>query len=531
MTLRLLRPELSGNSYAREIDAALPRVLALADRDPLSPTLGYGDRQFWAWKLIDFPNGTFQGAVNGLSALLAADAFSSLVSKSDIVARIEEMLNATSRLMRRDGSFEEALPFEQSYCVTALVMYDALCAMMRMDEAIWTPSEAALSRLEKAIRFLIRRDETHGFISNHLATAAAALLRWDAICGDAAARRKAIDLHGRILDRQSDEGWFVEYGGADPGYQTLCMAHLADAAELTGDEKLWQALQKGADFLQYFIHPDGSFGGIYGSRRTRIYYPAGLELLAKRSEIARHLASRMRKSITNSATVTLTAIDPPNLLPIFNNYCQALLAAPDPDSPTDRAEHAGRRWFPQAGLLVDSGRTHYTVVSTRNSVVCHWRDGKSAICDTGIVLEDGTGYFLTSQADDPDNTLELLEDRIWISGKLRRRSIPLPGPWNFFLLRFLALTIMRIPPIGALVKRTIARLLVHSGGPPVGSFVREVTLGPKLSIADQWHPSSMKKVDLDRPFSVKHMASAGYWQVQDVENRTVAKPPDRQNHG
>ena len=196
MTLRLLRPQLSQNAYAKEIDAALPRVLALTDCDPLSPTQGYADRQYWAWKLIDFSNGTLQGAVNGLSALLEADAFDTHVSPAALQARIGRMLAATSRMMRRDGSFEEALPFEQSYCVTALVAYDHLSALVRSDVAF---TKEAARMLERAIGFLVRRDETHGFISNHLATASAALLKWDRLVGDAAARRKALLLLDRIV--------------------------------------------------------------------------------------------------------------------------------------------------------------------------------------------------------------------------------------------------------------------------------------------------------------------------------------------
>ncbi|MEM1401176.1 MAG: hypothetical protein AAGF58_14915, partial [Pseudomonadota bacterium] len=61
----------TSTGYEAELDATLPRVLALADRDQTRPTFGVADRQFWAWKLIDFPNGTFQGFANGLSSLLA----------------------------------------------------------------------------------------------------------------------------------------------------------------------------------------------------------------------------------------------------------------------------------------------------------------------------------------------------------------------------------------------------------------------------------------------------------------------------
>ncbi|MDZ7601328.1 MAG: hypothetical protein U1A06_08155, partial [Hoeflea sp.] len=305
--LRLLDARFEGNAYALEIDAALPRILALADRDPLSLTRGIGDRRFWAWKLADFANGTLQGPVNGLSALLEMDAFGPAVDPARIRALVGTMLAATPRLMRADGSFEEALPFEQSYCVTALVLYDHLCAVERLAGADPDRAREQSAALAPAARFLVRRDETHGFISNHLATAAAALLRWDRLHGDAAARRKAEELISRILDRQSPEGWFDEYGGADPGYQTLCMTHLADAAALLDAPRLWEALDRGARFLSHFAHPDGSFGGIYGSRATRIYYPAAMELIAERFAHAGALARWMRPAIARQAPVTLSA--------------------------------------------------------------------------------------------------------------------------------------------------------------------------------------------------------------------------------
>jgi len=519
MSLRLLRPELAANAYAREIDAALPRVLALADRDPLSATRGYGDRQFWAWKLIDFPNATLQGAVNGLSALLAANAFASHVSRPEIESAIDAMLAATPRMMRRDGSFEEALPFEQSWCVTALVLYDATCAVMRSQGDARASRAAAIGPLERAASFLVRRDETHGFISNHLATGAAALLRWDAMSGDAQARRKAESLLERILAGQSGEGWFVEYGGADPGYQTLCMTHLADAAGTADDAGLWAALERGVGFIRHFAHPDGSFGGVYGSRATRIYYPAGVEALAGRFPDARRLADRMRGAIGRAATVPLTAIDQPNLLPLFNNYCQALLAAPGPDAEEGEARPVGRTWFPQAGLLVDSGPAHHTVISARKGgVVYHWRDGRLACADGGVVLEDSAGHIVTSQADAPANEVALTDATLRVSGQLRRRSIPLPNPFNFLVLRAMSLTVMRIPAAGELVKRLIARLLVRAGGPGAGRFVREITLGPDLRVVDRWEPAELKRVEVDGPFSVIHMASAGYWQSGDTDS-------------
>jgi len=39
----------------------------------------------------------------------------------------------------------------------------------------------------------------------------------------------------QIYDHQSREGWYEEYGGADPGYQTLCTFYLARLWQYTGD--------------------------------------------------------------------------------------------------------------------------------------------------------------------------------------------------------------------------------------------------------------------------------------------------------
>lgn len=510
--LRLLDQRFADNAYAIEIDAVLPRILALADRNPLSETYGFGDRRFWAWKLADFANGTLQGPVNGLTALLAAQAFSPVIDPQKIRKKVETILDATPRIMRADGSFEEALPFEQSYCVTALVLYDHLCAVERLGDRVRDRS----IELAPAARFLVKRYESHGFISNHLATAAAALLRWDRMHGDGAARRKAETLVTRILDRQSTEGWFDEYGGADPGYQTLCMTHLADAAAILDSRRLWSALDRGAHFLSSFAHPDGSFGGVYGSRATRIYYPAAMEQLRDRSAQNGALADWMRPAIRRQATVPLSAIDTPNLSPLFNNYCQALLSAPDRD-PADPTLPAspGRRWMPEAGLLVDIGPDHHTVVSTRKAVICHWRDKRMVLHDTGLVIEGADGRLLTSQGD-PEPIMKLDREHLVIEGQLTAQRMPLPNPYNFLILRLLSISVMRIPAVGALVKKLIARRLISDRGKPAGRFRREIRLGQDLTIKDSWEPRALKRVIVDDPFSVIHMASSGYWQRNDT---------------
>ncbi len=128
-------------------------------------------------------------------------------------------------------------------------------------------------------------DETHAFISNHLATGAAALDRWSVLTNCEASRRASTSLIDRILSRQHSEGWYVEYQGFDAGYQSLATYYLADIATRSRVPGLGESLERSVEFVSHCVHPDGSFGGYYGSRNTRFYVPGGFHLLA--SDIAR----------------------------------------------------------------------------------------------------------------------------------------------------------------------------------------------------------------------------------------------------
>ena len=60
------------NYFIDEININLPRILSVFDVDPTNKSYGLGDRFHWAWSLIDFGNGTFQGAAHGFARLWKA---------------------------------------------------------------------------------------------------------------------------------------------------------------------------------------------------------------------------------------------------------------------------------------------------------------------------------------------------------------------------------------------------------------------------------------------------------------------------
>ena len=172
---------------------------------------------------------------------------------------------AIQRIKDKNGSVVEAYPRENSFCVTALVAFDVLWAVKylsdRLDNEV---KQRYLKVIKPLIDFITKNGEEHAIISNHLATGVAAIVLWNYLAGDNNQRDK--ELLQIIYDNQSSEGWYKEYEGADPGYQTLCTYYLSCVYELTKDEKLLESLRRSARFLSHFIHPDGTIGGLYVSR-------------------------------------------------------------------------------------------------------------------------------------------------------------------------------------------------------------------------------------------------------------------------
>ena len=148
----------------------------------------------------------------------------------------------------------------------------------------WRKNIRSLNFLNEWLKFLldnreICRDEVSQnlnhkkFIGNrHDQSVFSLMIKTKIVKNDSIAFKKAELLLDRIINNQSEEGWFREYEGADPGYQTLCLHYLVDAHLKSRALNLSEPIAKSIRFLQYFAHPDGSFGGHYGSRCTRFYY-------------------------------------------------------------------------------------------------------------------------------------------------------------------------------------------------------------------------------------------------------------------
>lgn len=514
--------------YMAHIDCVLPAILGQMDSDPHSPTFGVADRLYWAWKLSDYPNATFQGAANGLARLYAAGKLDADVART-VPWRVASLAEGVGVLLRSDGSLEEAFPHEGSYCVSALVGYDILSAMEVLGEALPAEGrERCLDTASRIVDFLSRSRERHGFITNHLATAAACFYKFSALGGgDHWAQGDAIIE--RILDAQSPEGWYLEYEGADPGYQTLALHYLADAHRLRPDRALWESMERGVRFVWYFAHPDGSFGGWYGSRNTRFYYPGGIRLLADEVPEAAALHAFMSRYVESMACVGLAGMDAPNMIPMFNSYCWAVQQEAGRNASFGHNRpvlpcNDGCSWmkhFPQAGLVVRSSSESYSVVSTsKGGVIAHFdRASRAMQWDTGIVVRADDGRKCSSQAFQKPLALNVEDDCIYVEASLTPMKRILPGPWKFIALRLASLTVLRFAGLRDLLKRALVWLLITGKGKSHGKMARMIRWDDegKLLIEDivTGFDGAQLEAQSGVVFSHIHMASSGYWQHGD----------------
>jgi hypothetical protein len=521
-----------GNPYLEEIRVNLPRLLSLFDNDRSSISYGMGDRYHWAWGLIDFGNGTFQGAAHGLARLWAAGLWPYATPKEIFISRIDALFHAAEKLTRNDGSLEEAFPREGSYCVTALVAFDLLCVLDLLREDLTEDHKQRWrSIIAPMITYLIHSDETHALISNHLATAVAALLRWHNLTGDKAAEEKARIQLDKILQHQSVEGWFKEYEGADPGYQSLCTYYLADVHRQRPDWNLLAPLHQSIQFLWHFAHPDGSFGGLYGSRCTRFYYPAGVMALANEIPEAAALAKFMESSIGEQKVVTLSAVDEPNLIPMFNAYAWAAViadegraaqegVAPTPKLPCHEQQPMQKHYC-QAGLWLDRGPTHYTIVSThKGGVVYHFHQAQPPIINAGVVVCDRKGRTGSTQGYDIQNKVRHGDGQLEITSQVIEMPKQLAGPFQFMVLRMLSLTLFRSAVVREWIKRRLVKMLITKPQTWPVRNIRRIQLGASLSIEDATHLAlGYQVVENVGAFIPIHMDSQGYWQIQDEEGQ------------
>ncbi len=480
---------MSCNLFAHEALALIPQILTLQDRNPHSPTYGCFDRNFWHYKIIDFPSGMSQEFVWPLAlAYTLAIPGNQFYQIPAIKEWIEAGIRFAARTAHADGSCDDYFPYEKSAGAAAF----SLLACIESYTLLGLQDSEMLDFFGKRADWLADHHES-GRLTNHQALIVLCLEKagrlfssehWD--------KAKAKRLK-RVLDWQNDEGWFQEYEGCDPGYHTLTIALLAEVHELTPTTEVKTALQKAIHFAAHFVHPDGSFGGEYTSRNTYNFFPHGFELAGRWMPEALEINDRFLTGLARGLGACYADDH------ILGHHAWSYLLAWEHFNdvrPTAVARPSGRLHFKKAGLLIERrGDATLYLALNKGGVFKFFRGDELAYSDTHFSLQVSAGRktriavgHLVGRYE-----AELEADTISVRGKLGWAKTKQMTTFNLVMLRGLMFTVGRFFP--NLIRKLLQKMLITGKKTAPFQFVRLFTWeGGALKVSDELYARTWKDV-------------------------------------
>src|SRR4051812_1251024 len=141
----------------------IPKLLTLQDRNRHSPTYGCFDRNYWHYKVADFPCGMSQEFVWPLALAIESDIPDNPFHNSDTLREyVRSGILFAGRSAHADGSCDDYFPFERALGAAAF----SLLACAEAYALVAMESDEALRFIERRADWLARRHES-GRLSNH----------------------------------------------------------------------------------------------------------------------------------------------------------------------------------------------------------------------------------------------------------------------------------------------------------------------------------------------------------------------------
>lgn len=516
--------------YANIALSLVPRILSSLDRNRHSSTFGCFDKPYWYYKSTDFPCARLQEPMLTL-ALLYKNRFDNNVyfGKEKLLEWAIAGIDFLSKSQNRDGSFNEWYPNERSFCGTTFPVYSASETFKVLNRDITgRKRDGFLDAFEKSGRWLMRHRES---VANQEAGSIASLYNIYQVTGNEQFRKHAEKKLMELGKSMSKEGWFSEYGGADMGYLTVVLDFLGKYYKGSKNRAVLEIVKPTMEFLKYFIHPNGSLGGVYGSRNTELKLPHGLEIFSRENSNAKYIADRIAENINN--TLNPLMMDDRYAYLYHISYLQAFLDYL-PGKPSnvrmDRVKE-----FPEAGLFVHNKRYYIVINMKKGGVFRLFRGDKHVYDDSGFVAKR-KGKILTSQwGSSSKYNIENMGNkiRINITGNFKELySRQNMTPFRNIVFRSAVSTVGKSQKTSLCVKRLLRGRLITKAKDTQILYKRVIELErDSIRVTDRLEKPRGLKLDglfLTSKFRSSYVPTAGFYQETDLENQN--KPWLFKNH-
>jgi hypothetical protein len=501
------------NSQAR-------RVLTQLDRDPDSPTYGCFDRNYWHYRVRDFPSSILQQAVAVLGA-----AYKGHVDLGTNRGRVLDWsiaaINALSRQVRSSGAVDEYYPHEESYPAAAFSLYG-------VTRLLWDWKREDPSLLDRihwrGLRLLATAlSARQEFQASNQYAAGVAALALGLDLPELGIQPASVAAHAsRLLELQHDEGWFPEYGGPDFGYLSVTLDALVDYWEAMGDERALGAARRAVDFMARLVGADGQLPWTLNSRNTDYFVPYGLVRLGARDPAAAWLLETLYSGLTDPRHFLWATDDRYHLHYVFASVVRGLpylgaVGTSDPPAPESQV------YFPGCGHWAvwsqDRRRTLYVGAHKGGLIRLHSRDAEAAV-DYGWRVRQGSTVWTNNWWSDQWK-VEASPGGIRVEGGLFPCRYRVSTPLGHLALRSLAwLFGRRIIPI---LKRFL--IFRRRGESPV-LLDREVKATESgFCLTDVLVASRPMTATPAPRQNLRHVASADSFHVEDLAVPILGEEP------
>lgn len=510
--------EMSPLIYLKEVLDQTPRLLSLLDRNTLSKTYGCFDRQYWHYKVLDFPCARLQEAVLTLALLYKIDHKENFYYNDKLILEwINAALKFWTKIQEKNGSFNEWYPMESSFVATSFSTYAISEVLIQLDNKI-KERDKIISSLKKAADFILKRNEKRAM--NQESGAIISLYNIFLLTDEERYKNSAEEKVNLLIKEQNDEGWFPEYGGADIGYLSLTIDYLAKYWKKTDDERILEILKKAADFITYFVHPNLTFGGEYGSRNTSYLIPDGFEILSDKIPNAALISDCIRKALKARKTISPSSFDDRYLAYVSYTYLQAYLNYKDINL-KNRLPYQKEftKDFSQAGFWIYSNKKIYLIANyKKGGTVRAFFEDNAGVYDSGIMLKTKDGDRLTSSWLTDKNDFKVSKDKIKISGNLCKISDRYLSPEKSVMLRTFQITLGRNENIALGIKEKFRDKLITDTKMVNMKFSREIEIYESLlKIKDKIDfPNRIKELVIGGNAAHIYTPSSRYFQNSDL---------------
>lgn len=489
-----------------------PRVITQVDRDPHSPTYGDCDRNHWHLKIRDFSSIVLQQTGLTMALLYDTEFEGNLYYQNK---NLKDWAIATLRywakVQLRDGSQNEYYPHEHGFPPTAFSLF-SVCEtykLLGLDDA------ALREKIAKSAAYMAGNIEPNAY--NQEMASITALYSAYTVLKDEGIRSACQSKLKRFLSHQTADGWFPEYGGADIGYMSVTLDMLGEYYSLSGDETVRPALDGMVNFLQHFVHPDGTVGGEYASRNTTYFQPNGLEVALQAGNPA---AAAMKQALyqdTARYNYFMDSLDDRYLSHyVLHSFLRALRkeqAAQEEVKPTllpCETEH--RKFFSHSGLLTLNNGAYYAVAGLQKGGVLKVYAGQRELLDDcGYRVYHGKGVAAATNWQDPSYKIAANENTATVSGRFNKIKIQVSKPILLTGLRVVSFLVGK--RIINFLKKKIILVDKHVDV----SFERSIAFGEtEVRIHDTLQSKDPVVFERAGNMSLRHVASGKFFMTSDL---------------